>query len=112
MAGDPFLARFPTTVIWPPGLNKSLEPPSRAMGVILAASALHFSTLPSALFTSKNISEWGFINWKSVTVPFKVVNFFVSYADAPWCADAGAEAIRDPTAKAKNAKALVFMGHL
>jgi len=31
------------------------------------------------------------MNWKSVTVAFKVVNFFVSYADAPWCAKIGVE---------------------
>jgi hypothetical protein len=52
------------------------------------------------------------MNWKSVTVAFKVVNFFVSYADAPWCAKIGVETARSATATANNKKALVFMEHL
>src|SRR4030088_1293133 len=109
MESEPFRARFPTTVIWSPALNKFLDQPKRDMVTMRAASADHFSTLPSAFFTSKNISECGFINWNSVTVPFKVVNFFVSYADAPWCAKIGVETARSPTANANKVKALHFM---
>src|SRR5260221_11257384 len=112
MVCEPFRAQFPTTVIWSPGLNKDLDQPRRDIVTMLAASADHLSTLPSAFFTSKKISECGFINWKSVTVPFKVVNFLESYADAPWCAKTGTEAMRNPAARAKKRKALVFMGHL
>src|SRR6266436_2526680 len=112
MVGEPFFARLPTTVIWSPALNKVLVQPSRDMVTMLAASADHFSTLPSAPFTSKNISECGFMNWKSVTVAFKVVNFFVSYTDAPWCAKTGVETVRSPTAKANKVKVLHFMEHL
>src|ERR1700730_16962310 len=112
MVGEPFFARFPTTVIWSPGLNKFLVQPIRDMVVMLAASALHFSTLPvEASFTSRKSSECGFMNWKSVTVPLSVVNFLVSYADAPWCAKSGVEAAKSPRTKAKNVKTLDFIEH-
>jgi len=52
------------------------------------------------------------MNWKSVTVAFKVVNFFVSYADAPWCAKIGVETPSSPAAKANKVMALHFMEHL
>src|ERR1700730_3275840 len=106
---EPFLARLPETVIWSPGLNMFLVQPSRDMVTSLAASAVHFSPFPVESFTSKESSVWGFINWKSVTVPFKVVNFVVSYADAPWCAKIGAETMRRPIAKPKRVTGLVFM---
>ena len=51
------------------------------------------------------------MNWKSVTVPFSVVNFLVSYADAPWCANIGDATARSPRTKAKDVNTLYFIEH-
>jgi len=69
------IARSAEAVIAAPGLNMSLDQPIRDMVTRLAASAVHFSTLPSAFLTSKESSVCGFMNRKPVTVPFKVVTF-------------------------------------
>src|SRR6202051_1263812 len=99
----PFLGRFPITVIWSPFLIMSRSQPCLVRTFGLLASLVHISILPLSSFVSTEIITWGLLNWKSVTVPFTVVNFVVSYADVPWCANAGAATERRRTAHANNA---------
>src|SRR5579863_3161345 len=80
--------------------------------VALSASALHFWALPAASFTSKKITEWGFINWKSVIVPFKVVCVVISYSAGPWCAETGAEGTKSRAARVRRHNGQIFMGAL
>src|SRR6266852_3218814 len=53
-----------------PGLSVLLsQPPTRASMAGLLASQLQFSISPFSFFTSREISVWGLMNWKLVTVP-------------------------------------------
>src|ERR1700730_18552749 len=97
----PFLGRFPITVIWSPFLMMSRFQPCLVRTFGLLASLVHISTLPLSSFVSTEIITWGLLNWNSVTVPFTVVNFVVSYADVPWWAKIGA-ATRSRTAIPAN----------
>src|SRR5579863_2179858 len=82
------------------------------MLVALSASALHFWVLPAASFTSKNMTEWGFMNWKSVIVPFKDVCVVVSYSAGPWCAMTGMETRKNRAPKGSRPRAQIFIGPL
>src|ERR1700680_4791458 len=90
MVFAPFLGRYPIIVIWSPFLIMSRSQPCLVRTFGLLASLVHISHLPLSSFVSTEIITWGLLNWKSVTVPFTVVNFVVSYADVPWCAKMGA----------------------
>src|SRR6202158_1080880 len=87
----PFLGRYPIIVIWSPFLIMSRSQPCLVRTFGLLASQVHISTLPLSSFVSTEMITWGLLNWKSVTVPFTVVNFVVSYADVPGCARMGGE---------------------
>src|ERR1700730_16987643 len=105
----PFLGRFPITVIWSPFLMMSRFQPCLVRTFGLLASLVHISTLPLSSFVSTEISTWGLLNWKSVTVPFTVVNFVVSYADVPWCANRGPETNSKTANPANNFGGQFFM---
>src|ERR1700693_2197240 len=90
MVFAPFLGRFPIIVIWSPFLMMSRFQPCLVRTFGLLASQVHISTLPLSSFVSTEMITWGLLNWKSVTVPFTVVNFVVSYAEVPWCEKMGA----------------------
>jgi hypothetical protein len=49
------------------------------------------------------------LNWKSVTVPFTVVNFVVSYAEVPWCPKIGAATMSSTAIPANVANNQFFM---
>src|ERR1700688_4094814 len=96
MVFAPFLGRFPVIVIWSPFLMMSRSQPCLVRTFGLLASQIYisifpFSPFPFSSFAPTEMITWGLLNWKSVTVPFTVVNFVVSYADVPWCANMGAE---------------------
>src|SRR4029077_19489232 len=93
MVFAPFLGRYPIIVIWSPFLIMSRSQPCLVRTFGLLASLIHNSTLPLSSLVSTEIITWGLLNWKSVTVPFTVVNFVVSYADVPWWADTAVEII-------------------
>src|ERR1700675_1333424 len=105
----PFLGRYPITVIWSPFLMMSRSQPCLVRTFGLLASLIHVSTLPLSSFVSTEIITWGLLNWKSVTVPFTVVNFVVSYADVPWGANMGAETTTRTATPAKNFNNQFFM---
>jgi hypothetical protein len=72
-----------------------------------------WTTLPeSSLLTSRNTWQWGFSQRNSVTVPFKVIKFCVSYSEPPWCANTGTEAKSNPAAKPNDVTSLRFMRYL
>src|ERR1700692_3767201 len=103
MVFAPFLGRFPIIVIWSPFLIMSRSQPCLVRTFGLLASQIHISTLPLSSFASTEMITWGLLNWKSVTVPFTVVNFVVSYADVPWCANMGPETKSKTANPANNA---------
>src|SRR6202049_3954308 len=109
MVFAPFLGRYPIIVIWSPFLIMSRSQPCLVRTFGLLASLVHISHLPLSSFVSTEIITWGLLNWKSVTVPFTVVNFVVSYADVPWCAKMGAATMRRITIPADVAKNQFFM---
>src|SRR5579862_1650858 len=80
------------------------------MLVALSASALHFCVLPAESVTSKKITEWGFMNWKSVMVPFKLVCVLTSYSAGPWCAMTGGETRNKSAARERRHDAKIFIG--
>jgi hypothetical protein len=72
-----------------------------------------WTTLPeSSLLTSRNTWQWGFSQRNSVTVPFKVIRFCVSYSEPPWCATTGTQTKRNPAAKPNDVTSLRFMRNL
>src|SRR5258708_2939300 len=76
---------------------------------VLLPSQIHISPLPLSSWASTEIIPWGLVNWKSVTVPFTVVNFVVSYADVPGCAKMGAATMSRTAIPAEVANIQFFM---
>src|SRR5712691_3620598 len=58
------------------------------------------------------MSTWGLVNWKSVTVPFTVTDLAVSYAAAPWCANAAPAIARVRRATIKVVTSLTLIEFL
>src|SRR5579864_5363289 len=111
MVFAPFLGRFPTIVIWSPFLMMSRLHPCLVRTFGLLASQIHISSLPLSSIASTEMITWGLLNWKSVTVPFTVVIFVVSYADVPWWAKMGAVTITKTTSPANNFNDQFSMGN-
>src|SRR2546421_3101995 len=55
------------------------------------------------------MSEWGFIQWNSVTTqPFITIGI-ATYAASPWCARSGPPIARSPAINATDARTFVFI---
>src|SRR2546427_759345 len=108
--GAPDLATWPLTVTLSPGLKTSLLKPDSESACGLPISAPQCTKLPASSVTSNKRPQWGLAQIHSVTVPFSVTVFSVSYATpVPWCAKSGMPASAKPKTKDKQVRDLNFI---
>src|SRR5580692_1440414 len=98
--GEPFLMGMTSRVTSSPVLNVVLLHPAAFCVTVLCASITQCDVLPLSSLASTFRKTCGLAQVYSVTVPFNVIVFFVSYDAFPWWANSGTDtAVNTPAAR-------------